>query len=345
MKLRHGPLLALLVAFGLSAVPAAAQDTITASLKHKSYQKWNWVLPSEQWSAVSGSIPVAHAGGQGFAVEMDGNKLKVDQTGNGRATFEIKGVGGFSRLAARGEDGKPVNYSVRFRAAGQGWQWATGGAMVGKLKGMPVVLFDQNNNGVYNDLGEDALIIGKGKGAAFLSEVINLKGKLYTIEVDPQGRSISAVPFTGEVGTLNVASGFKARGRLNSIVVSDSEGKYSFEMASAKKGLLVPVGDYAITAGQAKAGAETVMIRQGRMNPVAVTSGNKTDLEWGASVAIEFDYSLAAGNLTVEPSALRWYGAAGEEYYGWTPDAKSPKILILDAENGRLVGEGRFGGC
>lgn len=345
MKMRHGPLLGALVALLLVAPAVAQDDTIEVSLSHKSYQKWSWVLPSETWSAVSGHLPIAHAGGQGFAVERDGNKLKIDQTGDGRPTLEIKGVAGFARLMAKGEDGKPFLYSARFRAAGNGWQWATGGAMVGKIKGMPVVLFDQNNNGRYDDLGEDALIVGKAKGAAFLSRVINVKGDLYEIEVSADGTSIAAKPFTGEVGTLNLAEGFKARGRLNAAVVSDSTGKYSFDLAHFKQGLKVPAGEYAITAGQAQAGAETVQIRQGRMQPIAVAAGADVTLDWGASVEIEFDYALADGNLTVQPSALRWYGAAGEEYFGWTPDAKSPKILILDASNGRKVGEGRFGGC
>lgn len=346
MNMRHGPLLGVLVAVVLSAVPAAAQDdAIEVSLRHKPFQKWEWVLPSEQWSSVRGMIPVAHAEGQGFVVKQDGNKLMIDQTGNGRTTHDVKGVGGFALFRARDAEGKPLMYGARFRKAGNGWEWAAGGAMLGKIKGQPIALFDQNNNGRYDDLGEDAYIIGRTRGAAFLSRVINVRGDLFEIEVAADGSSVKATPFTGETGELNLVEGFRGRGRLNSAVVSSADGQYSFQLSDAKRGLDVPVGEYAITAGQAQSGAETVMIRQGQMQPLAVEKDAEVEVTWGAKLEIEFDYTLANGNLTVEPSALRWYGAAGEEYYGWTPDAKSPKILIIDAENGRLVGEGRFGGC
>ena len=57
--------------------------------------------------------------------------------------------------------------------------------MVGSVEGVPVQLIDQNNNGVFNEIGIDAMVVGSGKSAAFLSKIVNLKGQLFEFEVDP----------------------------------------------------------------------------------------------------------------------------------------------------------------
>lgn len=339
------PGLLAICAFTLAGGLQAQDEAKTISLDHKSHAKWKIILPQEKWEAVGSEIPIAHEGGSGFVAERDGTKLRVDSKASGRPTATVSGMGGLVQFRARGEDGKPFAYTARFKKAGDNWQWASGGTMRGKFNGQSIELIDANNNGSYADFGADGIIVGKGTAAAMLSKVVNVKGDLFEVSVDDSGRSMTFTPFAGETGNLNLLKGFKARGKLQAAVVSSKDGSYSFEMSRAKKGMEVPVGEYVLTSGFVSAGSETARIRTGKMEPVSVVAGEKTVLSWGSSVNLDFDFTAQNGTVTVNPASMHYYGAAGEEYYDWFPDAVSPKILIANAKTGRPVGEGRFGGC
>ncbi len=60
---------------------------------------------------------------------------------------------------------------------------------------------------------------------------------------------------------------------------------------------------------------------------------------------LEFTHTLADSKVTVDPKDLKYYGKAGEEYYGWAPDAKSPKFKVHEPETGREVGGFIFTAC
>jgi hypothetical protein len=343
MKKLAGPLLPLLLAFLVAAAsPLAAQDQ--AKLKYKGVQKWTYILPNEMWSSAAGSVAVPHAGGDGFATALDGMKLLVDTTGDGRTNDVVKGVAGKLTLRGKNSEGDKLTYDVRFKKEGTTWKYSSSGLMQGRIGGELISIIDQNNNGVWNEYGVDAMIVGKSQAACFLSSVVNLKGNLYNFEVAADGRSMTISPYEGEVGTLDLQSGFKSYGKLISVVVSD--GQKSFDLANEKKGLKVPAGSYTISGGFCKKGNETARIRTGQMQPLEVAAEKETELAWGAPVQVEFAYTIENGTLKVPPppANVKYFGAAGEEYFDWQPDATSPEIIITD-EKGREVGKGRFGGC
>jgi hypothetical protein len=350
--MKHGkaPLL-LLALFGLmfSAATAVAQDAepTTSKMKYKVARKWTTILPQEVWSNASGSLAIPHAGGEGFVTSIDGTKLLVDTTGDGRTNDVVKGIGGSLTLKGKDEQGRKFQYAVRFRKQGAAWQYATSGSYQGRLEGEKITLIDLNNNGVYNDYGVDAMIVGKSKAAGYLSRVVNLKGNLFNLEVEASGRTVSATPYTGEVGTLDIRNGFKSYGQLVSAVVSNDEGDVSFDVARAKKGLKVPAGDYRLTGGYCVKGSETARIRQGTMKPLTVKADDTAALTWGAPLTVDFKYTIEGETIKVPPppANVKYYGAAGEEYYDWQPDATSPEIIITNAKTGGEVGKGRFGGC
>lgn len=343
MRMHAGPLLPLLMALlVVAAGPLAAQDQ--AKLSYKGVQKWTYILPNEVWSNANGSVAIPHQGGDGFATALDGMKLLVDTTGDGRTNDVVKGVAG--KLTIRGKDaeGDKLVYDVRFKKDGTAWKYASSGIMQGRVGGELVTLIDQNNNGIWNEYGVDAMIVGKSDAACFLSNVVNLKGSLYNLEVAPNGRSLTVSPYEGEAGLLDLQSGFKSYGKLVSVVVSN--GQASFDLANEKGGLKVPVGEYTITGGFCKKGNETARIRTGNMQPLQVTIDQKSELAWGAPVNVEFAYTIEDGTLKVPPppANVKYFGAAGEEYFDWQPDAVSPEIIITD-EKGREVGKGRFHSC
>ncbi|HJO27471.1 MAG: hypothetical protein CMK00_01010 [Planctomycetes bacterium] len=323
---------------------APDKDTLTAELRHKAYPKWDFVLPQETWTTVSDRIPLPGSDSSAYSVAKRGPmKLEVDSTGNGRFDSKVKGIGGSLTLRGRDEDGEPFQYAVRFKSSSSSWRWSAGGAMRGKLGGHTILIIDQNNNGLYNDYGQDAMIVGKGDAASFLSRVINLKGELYDFEISPNGAQVTATPFEGQTGTLNMTEDYSANGNLVAAIVRS--GSNSFNVADYREGLAVPVGTYTLESGFATRGkTETVRIRNGKMGPIEVKAGAEKNVDWGSPVRIEFDYEKDGEYVTVQPNVV-FYGAANEEYHTFTPNAKSPKIIVRDKRTGKEVISGRFGGC
>jgi hypothetical protein len=349
MKMIHCPLGllsaagALLLGFSGAAI-AHEDEKETATFAYKSYPKWTINLPKETFSPIAAEIPIGSAGGTGFHAEMDGTALAVDTNADGKVDTKAKGVASFMTLKGKNAGGREFQYSVRL-VNQSGWKFAASGVMAGKVKGVQLRLIDQNNNGKYNDVGEDAMIVGQGDAACFLSRVVNLDGELYSIEVGEDGSQVSATPFTGESGTLNLDGSFTTQGILGSAVVKSTNNDLSFNLASEKKGLVVPAGDYVLTYGTVTAGAETVRIRAGKMKPITVAAKATATPAWGGPIKAEFTWSHQDGVLTIRPQDLFFFGAAGEEYYDWKPDGQPPTFVVKDAKTGRELLKARFGGC
>jgi len=323
--------------------PLLAQDT--SSLSYKVIAKWKIVTPKEMWSNVSGTVGIPHANGTGFAAVVEGQNLVVDTSGNGKLNHKVKGVKGTATLKAKNADGKKFKYALRFKKDGATWKFASSGVTKGRVRGTPVTLVDFNNNGVWNEVGTDGMIVGKGSAASYLSKVVNLGGKLFNFEASANGLSVTTTPFEGEVGTLNLRKGFKSNGTLVAAVVNGSNGQTSFNLASAKRGLKVPAGSYTVVGGFLKKGGTSVRMRTGRMQPIEVAADQKASLEWGAKLDAEFSYARDGEKITIQPSSLKFYGKAGVEFYDWQPNAKSPKFLVKDSKSGAELTSGRFGGC
>lgn len=329
-----------LVAATVAIGSVRAQDKQTGTLKFRAFKSFDFVMPTETWTKVEGSIKVKHPGGEGFRTARTGLKLEVDTTGDGRMTGVIKGQKGYLKLTSKSD--KSFQYAARFRGGAKGYEYASSCAMSGSVGGVPVQVFDLNNNGIYNEYGTDAMIVGKGKAASYLSKVISHGSKLYNFEISENGAEASTTPYDGAAGTLSLASGFHGKGKLEAAIVSD--GANSFNVAGVAS-MTVPAGDYTIVSGFVKKGSQTVRVRGGKMAPIAVKGEAIAKLTWGGPVMAEFSHTLAEGKVTVEPTALKFYGQAGEEYYDWYPNAKSPKFSVRDSQSGKEVGSFVFGGC
>lgn len=346
MKILRGSLLTC-VCLMLAAGVALSDDdngAKTATLKYKKVSKWNIVLPNETFTPVKGAIAIPHAGGAGFAAEMDGTALAIDSNGDGKPDVKAKGTKGDVTLRAKSAEGASFQYSVRLINDGT-WKYATSGVMVGKIEGTPIQLIDQNNNGRYSDYGEDAMIVGRTKSASLLSRVIACGDDLYTITVSNDGGEISYEAFAGETGLLDLRSKFASKGKLEAVVVANQAGDVSFELSDAKKGLRIPEGAYRIVSGLVTKGRETVKVRSGRSKPIRVASQNDAVFAWGGPLEAKFEYTREGEEITFSPNRLWFYGKSGVEFYDWVPDGKPPKFIVLDAETGKELNQAKFGGC
>jgi hypothetical protein len=348
MKTLRGPLLVALAVSAVLISTVGAQMNPTGekvALKYKSYAKWDVVLPAETFTAVGGKIPIAHANGDGFAVEVDGMALSVDTNGDGKGDVKAKGTAGLVTLKASTADGKPLVYTLRLVNAAGAWSFAASGAMVGTFQGETLRVIDQNNNGRYNDYGQDALITGKGDAAAFLSKVVSIGGALYNVDVNETGDELTVTPFEGKAGTLDVVSKYVTKGKLAAAVVRSTDGTSSFELSTAKGGLAVPEGKYEIVAGLVTMGKESVRIKTGKAKPVTVHADQQAVVEWGGPLTADFTYVRDGEKVTFAPTSLWFYGKHGEEYTQWIPDGAPPKFVISDAKTGKEIAEAKFGGC
>ncbi len=343
---RRGLLLSLVLGAGLACLlPAQEPASESAKLTYKVAQKWTYILPQETWSPVSGSIPIPHAGGPGFVAETQGTALAIDTNGDGKVDEKVKGIKGLVTLKAKNAEGQTFSYAIRLAKTGETWTYATSGAVTGAVKGESITIIDQNNNGSFNDFGMDAMIVGDGEAASFLSKVINVDGQLFGFEVTKDGRTANLSAWAGETGTLKVREGFKGTGKIAAVIVANAAGDVSFNAATAKGGLKVPVGDYLLRAGYITQGTESVRMRQGRMAPISVPNGAPVDLAWGGPVTVEFTHSIQGEKLTIPYTSLKYFGKSGEEYFNFLPDATSPIIKVVDSKTGLVVSQGRFGGC
>jgi hypothetical protein len=324
------------------SITAQDKGPQTATLVYKSLPKWNLILPKDQWAPVGMAFPIAHANSkEGFAAHVNLMTLSIDADGDGKTETDVKGTSGYVELRSKTTSGKPLTYAARITNDGAKCLFAASGAMVGSLNGTAISIVDANNNGVYGEVGKDAIVVGNGRAASWLSKVVNLKDELFEIQVSADGFEVTAKPYVGETGTLELRNGFKSLGELDSIVVSDERGAFSFNVAQAK-GIVVPVGSYKISGGFAHKANETAYIDGGKMRPIVVERGKTASLQWGGAVTAEFDFAHDGDKVTVQPN-IKFFGRAGEEYYAFKPEVKSPKFFVLDGK--KVVNSGRFGGC
>ena len=178
--------------------------------------------------------------------------------------------------------------------------------------------------------------------ASLLSRVVNIGGELFRFGISADGSRVGLAEFEGPTATIDVHSGFEARAKLTAAVIVDDQ--VSFNVAEARKGMLVPTGDYRFVSGFARSGSESVHMRGGKMSSIHLAPGATVTLQWGGPLSAEFDYQIGGTDITVSPR-INFYGRLGEEYYTFKPDAGTPKIVIRDAETGRVVQSGRLGGC
>ena len=328
--------------FGLSIpIATAANETATAGtaeLRHRSLRKWDLQLPAEKLTPVGQGFSLEETIGKTFKVELEGTSLKIDSDGDG--TFDVTAESPEAAVTLNGTEGR--RYAVRLIDRG-GWHYTAGGTLRGKIAGETIQLIDQNLDGDYCDIGEDAIIVGRGKIAAFLSQVIAIDGTLYELEVAADGTTVDYRPYRGATGTLTLGP-CDTKAKVLSAVVRSEDGRFCFDMAKEQSGLTVPAGEYRLLAGIIGLGENRVTMQGGRSKSFTVPPGGTKELSWGGPVKAEFAYRHSGTQIDLSPEHVWYYGAAGELYAGWTPIGKSPEFTIRNKKTGREIAQAYFPG-
>ncbi|SVA48406.1 uncharacterized protein METZ01_LOCUS101260 [marine metagenome] len=345
----HGVLgLCCFAMFAGMSGPTVAADSDSIDLSYRSYRQWTINLPSFKWFEVKDGIKIAHAKGDRFAVAVEGNSLRFDTNGDGKLDRTIKPLVdrvtnvSTSRVVLSGKTkkGAAFRYAIRLQKDARGWEWAPGGAMSGTIKGdvgpIPIRIIDQNGDGSFDDIGIDSMIVGSGDEAVFLSETIVVDNKLRKISITPEGNRITVTAYSGPTTKFDMTTSFNANGALLSAIVRSTDGKNSFDFGGSDGPLEIPAGDYEFVAGAVGLAQHRVKIGTGRMHPFKLGADQQQTLKWGGPVQAEFTFARAGDKVQFSPANIWYYGQAGEEYFNWTPQGKSPEYKVINAGTGAL---------
>jgi hypothetical protein len=233
---------------------------------------------------------------------------------------------------------------ARLRDVGSGWEFACSGAVVGSIGTTKVQVLDQDCDGRYDGYGTDAMIVGAGKRAWFLSRTVAVDGKLYEIDVDAAGTRLAFAPYEGPAGELDVVTGLETNGKLVSAVMRSLDGSHSFDLARSLSGQAVPAEEYELVTGSIGVGGARVSVLPGRMETLIVEAGESVELEWGGPLTAEFAYHRQGDKLVFLPDEVWYYGGAGEIYTGWAPRGMSPEFTIANTRDGSEIAKAIFPG-
>lgn len=322
-------------------VPCAAPAPIEGAaveLRPKSVRTWRVELPADPFRRVSGSIPIAHPGGEGFVAEVEGIGLALDTDGDGATDRVVEGredpaTGVRSaRVVLTASDGS--RHAVRLRSDGSGWAWASSSVLAGTVDGVAVTLCDLDGNGRFGDVGTDAIAVG-GDVAQFFGESLLVGDTLYSAELD--GTTLRVEPFAGETGTLDLRSEFDGKGVMLGAIVRSEDGRHSFDLARHEEGAEVPAGRYRIVGATLGLGESRVTADTSGTDALEVASGEATRLGWGGPLKASFAVDRDGGSLVLDPSKVRYVGAAGEAWTGWDPVGKSPVFRVKEKDTGDVL--------
>ena len=332
---------ALLAVGSLASTPS---ESMSVDLSFRTLRTWDVHLPAETFMPIGKSIPLAAVGEAGLSIAIEEGALRIDRDGDGEfdGRVETPDEETGSRLVVfRLDAGTPEESSFAVRVANKGrWSYGPAGAMEGTAGNTRFMVFDQNGNGRFDDYGVDAMIVGRGKTAGFLSHTIHVDGELMDFAITPNGRNVSLTPYNGSTGKLDLGSNLDTKAKMRSVVVNSKDGKQSFELSRAlgnDGGLKVPTGEYLMHSGQVVLGKSTADMKPGRAKAIAVTEGQIASLTWGGPVSAEFAYARLDSEVQIAPGDILYYGSAGEQYSNFMPLGSSPNFAVKDAETGKVL--------
>lgn len=327
-----------LLTLTLLGAPPGGPGPEIVPLAHKRHRDWSIQLPAETFTPVRDGIRLGE--GRFFAAALDGTGLRLDLDGDGAMDVTLEGEGGSVLL--RGADG--FRYAARLVQGVDGWAFAAGGAMTGTAEGVKVAVIDQDNDGVYGEVGEDAVLVGRGTTATWLGRTLSVGGRLHTVRVAEDGSELSLEPYAGETGRLGVVQGFEGEGRILSAVVRSLDGEHCLDLAAYDEAVEVPAGRYRLLSGSIGLSTMAVAVGPGGSPAVEVAAGGDAVLAWGGPVRAEFAFQRSGDQLAFSPDHVWYFGANGEEYTKWWPVGKSPVFTVTDETTEQEVARAMFPG-
>jgi hypothetical protein len=295
----------------------------------------------------SNTLTLPTKGGNGVAVFPVEFAIGVDTVGDGKEHEKLKSDGATAQFALTYSDGFTAPYMARFfrKKQQKTWNYERAGYWKGTAGGEAIAVIDQNNDGMYDGYGRDAVAVGATAFATPLSKVVPLGGVLHELCVAPSGRRVWVREYKGETGKIDAVTGYKTQGKLLAAVFRS--GDFAFNVVGKDKAMTVPSGAYELVGGEvgANGAAQTAGIRKGTMSAVTVTAGATATVAWGMDLKITFACSLDKGVLAMKGAEVHAYGAAGEEYVDFSPIKLTPDITVWSGTGSKPILQGNLRIC
>lgn len=284
------------------------------------------------------NLPVE--GGKGLPIKVSPQKVVVDMDMKGKfdftaaqgaktTVFEVKLV--YS-------DGENAKHSIQVLKNGNGWVFSRASAVEANLDGTKVWLLDDNNNGIYGEVGSDGFYVDKKQWGAPLSSLVYAGGKLFEIEFNQSGSLLKYRPYAGSTGKIDIFKEWTGSKNPEAILVQGSTQSGKVYMDLSDKGeMTVPTGSYSLMTAH----MEGVDIRGGQKTTFEVGEGAVATMKWGPKLDVSAAASLdkTKNQYTLSPTP-KVTGISGEEYVGtyMTADPRFKFEVTQATANGKPVG-------
>lgn len=203
----------------------------------------------------------------------------------------------------------------------------------GKIEDLDFTLLDANAGESFDEKGVDAYILGKSNYALPLSRIISVKNNLYECEVETSGERVTLTPYHGETGEVDMLTNFKSPLKPEMLVIRSGD---IYLDVSHSKNAVVPCGAYTLWLGYISAKKGSMAIKSREMKPINVVKSEGEDgkkkplqVQWGAPFRLDCSATINDGSVSI-PEMVSLYGAAGEEYYNFSPTLLPVALEILD---------------
>ena len=328
-----------LLALGSLSPLTAATEPQTLTLKPKRHRDWKIELPAEQFDPVATGISLAGSGLK-FGASLQGTNLQLDLDADGEMDTVLEGDE--ASVLLRNANG--FRYAIRLKRSANGWAYATSSTMTADWNGTRISIIDQDNDGRFGEVGEDAVLIGRGRIATWLGETIVLNGELLSISVNADGGELTLNPYQGETAKLRLADAYQGSGKVLSAVVRNEDGSQCFDLAGAKGAVDLPVGRYRFQSAKLGLGQQAVQVSAGKSHYLDLEANSEQALSWGGQVEALFGFQRQGDQVVFSPNDIQYFGAQGEEYKNWFPVGKSPVFIIKEADTKQEIARAMFPG-
>ena len=195
----------------------------------------------------------------------------------------------------------------------------------------------------------DSIVVGTGKRARPWSEIQEIDGAFYKLEVQEQGAKLAATPAPVDTGVLKLD--FKGPVPPNYVVVqgnNELKDCYFDLVEGGAKGVRVPVGSYSLCYGDMRKGKKKQMQKVLILPPSnnapswSVRKGETITVTLGAPFGFDFRYDIEGGKLKVKGRSVVVTGAAGERYErAWNCVAK-PEVAWRKKGSKATLGDAKM---
>ena len=286
------------------------------------------------WDDVSGGeLPIRGVKGGLIKFELRAPVIAIDLDGDGN--LESSGKQEIWTVKAAHADGSTTNYSFKLRRDANFFFVSRACMATGEIAKTPIQIVDENNDGKFNGIGQDAIHIGNAPSAQPLSRIVNVKGDLYEIAVDEGGTKLTYRKWTGPAGTLDLCAGYKGKSKPTLAVVS--RGDLYFD-CSQKGGSKVPAGDYDFSIGHVGPSRDQfAVIEKGNMTSISVKPDETTTPDWGTPGKIEFLVTKQGNLMNIGKKSVHAFGKGGEAYTEWIPAGFKTNCEIIEEASGKRI--------